>query len=110
MDVHPPSERVQSWKDFAIHLAIVTLGLLIALGLEAAVEWGHHRELVVLTRERLREEITGSLDKLHLDRTVLKAASDQMESNIRLLRQLQADKAHASGKLILQWQFNGFGN
>ena len=38
MDVHAPHEPINTWRDFALHLIIVTIGLLIALSLEALVE------------------------------------------------------------------------
>ena len=38
MDLHPPGGPVRSLKDFLVHLGIVTLGILIALGLGQLVE------------------------------------------------------------------------
>lgn len=35
MEVHPPHEPIHSWRDFLLHLLTITIGLLIALGLEA---------------------------------------------------------------------------
>jgi len=45
MDLHPPGGPVKSLKDFLVHLGIVTLGILIALGLEQLVE-AHHRSKI----------------------------------------------------------------
>jgi hypothetical protein len=42
LDVHPPHAAVHTWKDFFIHLATITIGLLIALSLEQSVVWAHH--------------------------------------------------------------------
>jgi hypothetical protein len=42
MDVHPPHAGIHSWKDFWIHLGTITIGLLIAIGLEQSVEKLHH--------------------------------------------------------------------
>lgn len=42
MDLHVPEGPVRSLKDFLLHIVIVTIGILIALGLEQAVE-AHHR-------------------------------------------------------------------
>ena len=57
MEIHAPHGHVQSLRDIALHLAIVTCGILIALGLEQSVEWYHHRELVAEARETLLNEI-----------------------------------------------------
>ena len=43
LDVHAPHQTVHTWKDFLVHIAAITIGLLMALGLEAAVAWFHHR-------------------------------------------------------------------
>ncbi len=41
MDVHPPQHPLHTWSDFWIHLGTITIGLVIALGLEATAEWMH---------------------------------------------------------------------
>jgi hypothetical protein len=43
IEVHPPHEKVHSWTQFFIHIAAITIGLLLALGLEQTVEYFHHR-------------------------------------------------------------------
>jgi hypothetical protein len=43
MEVHAPEHAIHTWRDFFIHMATICLGLLIAIGLEQAVEWMHHR-------------------------------------------------------------------
>jgi len=60
MEVHPPHHSVTNWRDVFTHLAIVTVGLLIALGLEAAAEAFHHHRRVIETREALRKEREGN--------------------------------------------------
>ena len=39
LDVHAPHEAVHSWKAFFVHIAAISIGLLLALGLEATVGW-----------------------------------------------------------------------
>ena len=57
MDIHAPDKPVHSFKDFAIHIAVVTIGILIALGLEGVRESIHDRHLVRETRESVRFEM-----------------------------------------------------
>lgn len=52
-----PPHRMESVRDVLLHLAIVTVVILIALGLEQSVEWLHHREVVTEARETLQNEI-----------------------------------------------------
>jgi hypothetical protein len=37
LDVHAPHHRVEGWKDFFIHLLTISVGLLIAVGIEGCV-------------------------------------------------------------------------
>ncbi len=46
MDIEPPHGPVETWRDFFVHLVIITLGLLIALALEGIVGYIHERHLV----------------------------------------------------------------
>jgi hypothetical protein len=57
LDVHPPHEKVHGIKDFLLHILTITIGLLIALGLEAGVEHMHHRHIVAEARENIRHEL-----------------------------------------------------
>jgi len=57
LDVHPPHSPTHTWKDFFIHIATIVVGLLIAVGLEQAVEAIHHHHQRDEARERLVEEI-----------------------------------------------------
>jgi hypothetical protein len=56
LDVHAPPGTVHTWKDFFIHLATISIGLLIAIGLEQTVEYLHHRHQVLEMAEKLQEE------------------------------------------------------
>ena len=57
LDVHAPHQTVHTWKDFLVHIAAITIGLLIALGLEATVEWVHHKHQAQQALELLKQEI-----------------------------------------------------
>lgn len=79
IDVHPPHQPVHGWRDFVIHLSIITIGLLIALSLEGLVEWEHHRHLVREADDSLRTEIQHNaesvqkaLAEVHKEQAVLK--------------------------------------
>jgi hypothetical protein len=67
MDVHPPHASLHTWRDFWIHLGTITIGLLIAIGLEQSVEALHRlHERHVLQRD-LREEAEHNRDILAAD-------------------------------------------
>lgn len=62
LDVHPAHHAASSWRDFFIHIATIVIGLLIAVGLEQAVEWVHHRHQAHQMEESLRDEALENRD------------------------------------------------
>ena len=56
LEVHPPHQAPHTWKDFFIQIATITIGLLIAIGLEQTVEYFHHRYQAREMAARLHEE------------------------------------------------------
>jgi hypothetical protein len=75
MDVHPPHGPLHHWKDFWIHLGTITVGLLIALALEAGAEELHrlqqrHRLEADLRNEGLRNREIMESDFAYLDDVV----------------------------------------
>jgi hypothetical protein len=43
LEPHAPHETIHSWKSFAVHIAAIAVGLLLALALEQSAEAIHHR-------------------------------------------------------------------
>jgi hypothetical protein len=56
LDVHAPHEVIYGWKSFFIHIATISIGLLIAIGLEQTVEALHHRHQLDELHESLRQD------------------------------------------------------
>jgi hypothetical protein len=86
LDVHPPHHPTHTWKDFFIHIATISVGLLIAIGLEQTVEAIHHagerRELI----SELREEADGNVTTLRRDINVLLSEAEWDISAIAALQ------------------------
>ncbi len=57
IDVHSPDHGIHGVRDFFVHLLTITVGLLIALGLEASVEAMHHRHQRMEAEETIRREM-----------------------------------------------------
>ncbi len=86
-DVHAPHESIHTWKDFFIHIATIVVGLLIAVGLEQAVEAIHHsNERRELIRE-MREEAEHNIETLRFDIQSAGAARRWTGAAILLLQQ-----------------------
>src|SRR6202047_2271087 len=108
LDVHPPHGPIRSWKDFTLHLVTITIGLLIALTLQAAVEAMHHRHMVKEARANVRREIVEN-QKLYTENLrSLQAKMVELQQDIDQLRELRAGKTPEH--FDVQWSFdwNGF--
>jgi hypothetical protein len=57
MEMHAPGGPVRSLKDFLVHIGVVTLGILIALGLEQLVEAHHRSQLAKTAVASFRKEL-----------------------------------------------------
>jgi hypothetical protein len=53
LDVHAPHHRIEGWKDFLVHLLTISVGLLIAVGIEGCVELHREHKLVREARETM---------------------------------------------------------
>jgi hypothetical protein len=109
MDVHPPHGPIQGWRDFFVHLIVITLGLLIALGLEGIVEWGHNRHLVHTAEANLRAEMVANRKTLADDLKFLDDAQKQTESDLSILSAFK-ETNHGSADLKFHWIWNGPGS
>lgn len=99
MEIHVPDHPVTTWRQFFTHIAIVSVGLLIALSLESLVEWRHHRMLVHEARENLQREIADNQMQLQQNMGDVRADMARMTSNLKILATLRStghmpDNAH----------------
>ena len=108
MDVHPPRQPIHTVKDFLLHLLTITVGLFIALSLEAAVESLHHRHLVRDARENLHREITANQKQYAINAKWIAENREQLARNIELLRDLRKGKKLDPANLGWHWQWNSF--
>jgi hypothetical protein len=88
--VHAPHEPIHGVKDFLLHLLTITVGLLIAVGIEGCVELHREHKLVKEARATLREEIQSNSDSMtgavaKLD-TEDKAIANNIDTLTKLLR------------------------
>jgi hypothetical protein len=109
LDVHPPHEPIHTWRDFLLHLLTITVGLLIALGLEAMVENLHHRHIVEVARQNIRHEITENNARGAKDIASIKVNSDNVKGNMKRVRDLRTNK-HAldNGEMHFDFSWDSF--
>jgi hypothetical protein len=106
LDVHPPHTTVHGWRDFFVHIATITIGLLIALSLEGLVEWRHHRHLVAEARETIREEITENRHLLAEDIKTINSDRTQMLTDMETLRSMRGGHNQKDRSITLAWSWS----
>jgi hypothetical protein len=87
LDVHPPEERIHGFRDFFLHLFTITIGLLIALGLEATVEAAHHHHQRKEAEILLRQELTANREGLLAAKPVV---IDELKNMLKLRAYLES--------------------
>lgn len=108
LDVHLPHGKLTGLKDFLLHLFTITIGLLIALSLEAWVENVHHRHLANEAEDSLRVEIANNEHELVRQRQQIKDGQELMEADLKVLAGMRADPHAKRGPLNLVFSLGPF--
>jgi hypothetical protein len=99
LDVHPPHERMHGFRDFALHLMTITIGLLIALSLEGCVEWREHRRVLHEAETGLRGEIDHNSTTIPFLRKQVDAQQKELDKDLSVLDQMKAHPTATPGQL-----------
>jgi hypothetical protein len=102
VDVHAPHHAISGWKDFLIHLVTITVGLMIAVGIEGCVELHREHTLVNEARATMHDEIAFNAKKMQEHVAELDADEATMRKNLEVLKNIQEhpkDKAAQNGSL-----------
>jgi len=88
MDIHPPAGRVDSIKEFLTHILIVTIGILIALGLEGIREAWRDHVAVSEARESFLAELQLDRKQLAQDQEGVRQTNAQLDQVLAAMPQL----------------------
>lgn len=91
LDVHPPHKFIHGTGEFFLHLFTITIGLLIAVGIEGAVTRYEHHKLAAEARETMTEEIRHNAANV---KDALREIDDQrkrMNHNVEQVEAIQLD-------------------
>jgi hypothetical protein len=99
LDVHASHGPVHSWKDFFIHVATISVGLLIALGLENLAEHLHHRHQLSEARRDLAVELEQNRVDCTTNLAEAQAIVAKLDANMVQLRASQSSRKPVTGKL-----------
>jgi ribosomal protein RSM22 (predicted rRNA methylase) len=109
LDVHPPHEPVHGWRDFLLHILTITIGLLIALGLEGCVEWQHHRHLVHEAEASLHAEIESNAKGLQDVLNDVHKQQANLKNDVAVLDDMiKTPKSHKHQSMSIAFRINKF--
>ena len=91
LDVHPPHKAIHGTGEFLLHLFTITIGLLIAVGIEGAVERHHHTELANEAQETMTAEIRKNETTMKDALQSIAAERKQMSMNQDSISKVQKD-------------------
>jgi hypothetical protein len=108
LDVHPPHERMHGFRDFALHLMTITIGLLIALSLEGCVEWREHRRVLHEAETGLRGEIDHNSKIVVSLRPLIDAQQKELDDDLTVLDRLKTHPSASPGQLSFGYRGSTF--
>jgi hypothetical protein len=100
LDVHPPHDPTHTWADFFIHIATISVGLLIAVGLEQTVEHFHHQHQLHRFEQALRDESQINLRNTVKDISLLQEVLRAGETNRASLLASMTPGSHLAVSMI----------
>ena len=101
VESHPPGKPILTVKEAAVHLSIVTVGILIALSLEGLLEWRHHRALAREARANIETEMRDNQKELQKTRGRIDDMSKTLSEAVTTVDAMTtAWDAHAATKLF----------
>ena len=92
MEIHPPGAPIHTVKDFFLHLSMIAIGVLLALGAEGLVEHVHNRHLVQEAKENIVGEIRDNHQTLQENLPKLASNEQQLKSYLEVLNKLRSDR------------------
>jgi hypothetical protein len=104
MELSPPHSPIHTKRDFFVHMLTIILGIMIALGLEAIIEWGHHRALVREARQNILTEVRKNKTTVNQTLAEMKQREEELNHIVTLARQLELNpSSFKSGTMTVDW-------
>ena len=111
IDVHPPGKAISNASEFFLHLFTITIGLLIAVGIEAGVERHEHHELALQARQTMTAEIrhnAGTVAEALADITREQQKNNDTLANLQKVQLNPNDPSADNFNLDLSFNILGF--
>jgi hypothetical protein len=91
VEIHAPHAPIHTFRDFLIALGTITAGVLIALSIEAMLEWNHHRTLVREARATIAREMADNLKDVGATLQDVESQQRDVATALRLANELLAN-------------------
>jgi hypothetical protein len=89
LDVHAPNKPFHGAGEFFLHLFTITVGLLIAVGIEGLVTWHEHRKLAEDAREMMTAEIRHNQANVEAALRANAAEEEKLKKNLQVIEAVQ---------------------
>lgn len=105
LDVHAPHQAIHTWNEFLVHIAAITIGLLIAVGLEQTVEFIHHQHQLADIRKSLQLELSLNVDRFTAETELSRRYVPTLRTNLAVYQYLQLHPGAAPAQWpgVLSW-------
>lgn len=108
LDVHAPHERIHGFRDFLLHLLTITIGLLIALGLEGLVEMRHHHQLREEADSNMRREIEDNRKELAAVHAAVVKQREDLKNVLAYVQARSNNQSRKTNELNVNFRFGTF--
>ena len=92
MEIHPPEGPIRSFKDFILHLSMIAIAVLLALGAENLAEHVHNRHLVREAKENILGEIRDNHNVLQTNLSKLGNNEQELKDVLADLQRVRTDR------------------
>ena len=92
MEIHPPEGPIHSVRDFLLHLSMIAIGVLLALGAEGLAEHIHNRHLVREAKENIIGEIRDNHQTLQENLPKLASNEQLLKTTLESLVKIRSDR------------------
>jgi len=105
LDVHPVHAAVTGWRGFFTHIAIVAIGLCLAISLQQTVEYFSHRHQIAETRRALQQERVENRRTFAAQTRAWRRTVAELQNNLLVFEYLQQHPGTPQENLpgILVW-------
>ncbi len=108
MELHTPTRPPSNLREFGIHIATVTIGILIALSLEGLVMAIHNHHLVQETRHEFQTELHGDRERASIELAGVQDAHRKLHALVDALPALERDNPAEIAPRLLAIQNPGY--